>query len=58
MCQNFKPSLKIIMDDGDQYFEKKIVSKNLHNVRCQILIDGWQLIMSTWHHGCSYNGVA
>ncbi len=23
MCHNFRPSLTIIMDDGDQYFEKK-----------------------------------
>ncbi len=26
-----KPSLVIIMDDGDQCFEKKTMSKNLHN---------------------------
>jgi hypothetical protein len=25
---------------------------------CQILIDGWQSMMSTWHHGCNYNGIA
>ncbi len=30
MCHNFGPSLIIIMDDGNQYFEKKkIMSKNL-----------------------------
>jgi hypothetical protein len=46
------------MDNGDQYFEKKIMSKNLHSVTCQIIIDEWQLMMLTWHHGCSYNGVA
>jgi hypothetical protein len=34
------PSLTIIMDNGDQYFEKKIMSRNLHNAACQILIDG------------------
>ncbi len=35
-CHNFGPSLTIIIDDGDQYFEKKIIfmSKNLHNVMC------------------------
>jgi hypothetical protein len=46
------------MDDGDQYYEKKFMSKNLHNAMCQILINGWQLMTSTWHHGCSYNEVA
>jgi hypothetical protein len=46
------------MDDGDQYFEKNIISKNLHNATCQILIDGWQLMKFTWHHVWSYNGVA
>jgi hypothetical protein len=40
ICHNLGPSLIIIMDDGDQYFEKKIMSKNLHNAACQILIDG------------------
>jgi len=30
----FRPSLTIIMDDGDQYFEKKIMYKNLHNATC------------------------
>jgi len=36
MCHNFEPSLIIIMDDVDQYFEKKIhfMFKNLHNVMC------------------------
>jgi hypothetical protein len=48
------------MDDEDKYFEKKIIfmSKNLHSATCWILVDGWQLMTSTWHHGCSYNGVA
>jgi hypothetical protein len=57
---NLEPSLIIIMDDKNQYFKKKIIfmSKIFHNVMCQILIDGWQLMMSTWHHGCNYNGVA
>jgi hypothetical protein len=45
------------MDDGDQYFEIFFMSKNLHNAMCKIFINGWQLMMSTWHHGCSYNGV-
>ncbi len=33
MCHNFGPSFIIIMDDGDQYFENKIIlmCKNLHN---------------------------
>jgi hypothetical protein len=44
----------IIMDDGDQYFEKKIMSKNLHSTTCQILINRWQLMMLAWHHECSY----
>jgi len=36
MCHNFGPSLTIIMNDGDQYFEKKIIfmSKSLHSVTC------------------------
>jgi signal transduction histidine kinase len=55
---NFGPSLTIIMGNGNQYFEKKIMSKNLHNAISQILIDVWQLMMLAWHHVCSYNGVA
>jgi hypothetical protein len=39
-CHNLEPSLTIIMNDGNQYFEKNIMSKNLHNAMCQILIDG------------------
>jgi hypothetical protein len=38
MCHNFEPSLTIIMDDGDQYFEKNL-SKIFHNATCQILIN-------------------
>jgi hypothetical protein len=57
MCHNFEPSLTIIMDDGNQYF-KKNKSINLHSATCHILIDGWQLMMSTWHYRCIYNGVA
>jgi hypothetical protein len=52
-CHNFGPSLTIIMDNGDQYFKKK----NLYNDMCQILINGWQLMTSIWHHGCSYYGI-
>jgi hypothetical protein len=39
---NFEPSLIIIMNDGDQYFEKKIIfmSTNLHSATCQNLING------------------
>jgi hypothetical protein len=33
MCHNLEPSLTIIMDDGDQYFEI-FVPKNLHNAMC------------------------
>jgi hypothetical protein len=59
-CHNFEPSLTIIMDDGDQYFEKKIVfmSKFFHNATCYILIYGWQLMTLAWHHGWNYNWVA
>jgi hypothetical protein len=39
-CHNLGPSLTIIMDDGDQYFKKNIMSKNLHNATYYILIDG------------------
>ncbi len=49
-CDNFLlchvsqlgPSLTIIMNSGDQYFENKIVfmSKFFHNATCQILING------------------
>ncbi len=41
-CHNVEPSLIIIMDNGDQYFEKKIIfmSKNLHSAMCHILIYG------------------
>ncbi len=53
-CHNLEPSLTIIMDNGDQYFEKKLCPKISHNAMCYILTDGWQL---AWHHGCSYNGV-
>jgi hypothetical protein len=41
-----KPSLVIIMDDGDQCFEKKTMSKNLHNATWQFSIDGWQSMTS------------
>ncbi len=58
MCHNFRPSSTIIINDGDQYFEKKIMSKFFHSAMCQIIVNGWQLMMSTWHHGCSYNGIA
>ncbi len=36
MCHDLGPSLTIIMDNGDQYFKKKIIfmSKNLHNAMC------------------------
>jgi len=34
------------------------MGKNHHIAICQILIDGGQSMMSTWHHGCNYNEVA
>ncbi len=36
MCHNLGPPLKIIMNNGDQYFEKKIIfmSKTCHNTMC------------------------
>jgi hypothetical protein len=40
MCHNFKLLLTIVMDDGDQHFEKTFMSKILHNATCLILIDG------------------
>jgi len=42
-CHNLRPSLIIIMNDGNQYFKKIIIFmlKNLHSAMCQILIDGW-----------------
>jgi hypothetical protein len=59
MCHNLGPSLTITMEDGDQYFENfNFMSKKFHNAMCYIIIDGWQLMNSTWHHGCNYNGVA
>jgi hypothetical protein len=39
-CHNLGPSLIIKMDDVDQYFEKKFMSKFFHNATCYILIDG------------------
>jgi len=39
-CHNLKPSLIIIMNDENQYFEKKMMSKNLHNAMCYNLING------------------
>jgi len=39
-CHNLGPSLTIIMDNGNQYFEKKLMFKKLHNATCHILIDG------------------
>jgi len=56
-CHNFELSLTIIMNNEDQYLEKQFMSKNLHSATCQILINGWQSMTSTWHHGCNYNGV-
>jgi hypothetical protein len=58
MCHDFEPSSTIIMDNGDQYFKKKLCPKNLHTATCQILIDKWQLMKSTLHRGCSYNEIA
>jgi len=38
--------------------KKKFLSKNIHNAMCQNLMDRWQSMTSTWHHGYNYNGVA
>jgi len=35
-CHNLGPSFTIIMYNGDQYFGKKIMSKNLHSAACHI----------------------
>jgi hypothetical protein len=40
MCHDLGPPLTIIMNNGDQYFEKETLSKNLHSATCQILING------------------
>ncbi len=36
MCHNFGPSLTIVRNNGNQYFEKKIIFmlKNLHSAIC------------------------
>jgi hypothetical protein len=38
-CHNFKPSLTIIMDDGNKYFKKQIMSKKFQSAMCHILMD-------------------
>ncbi len=51
MCHNLKPSLTIIMDDGNQYFEKKnYVRKSSY---CHMSnFNGWMTIndinMTSW----------
>ncbi len=57
-CHNLGPSLTIIIDDGNQYIYIFLKAKNLHNATCQILMDGWKLVISTWHYGYNCNGVA
>jgi hypothetical protein len=36
MCYNLRPSLTIIMNNGNQYFKNKIIfmSKKFHNATC------------------------
>ncbi len=51
MCHNFEPSLIIIIDDGDQYFKKKIMSKFFH--KCHMSnFNRWMTIndinMTSW----------
>jgi len=59
ICHNLIPSLTIIMKDGNQYFEKKKLGPKIFIMPCvKFLINGWQSMKSTWHHGCIYNGVA
>jgi len=51
-CHNFESSLTIILNDGDQYFKKTFIQKSLY-ATCEILMDGWKLVMVAWYHGCS-----
>ncbi len=39
-CHTFKPSLTIVIDDGNQYFKFKNRLKNPHCTMCQILMNG------------------
>ncbi len=39
MCHNLGPSLIIIMNNEDQYFEKKNYVKKVHSATCQFLIN-------------------
>jgi hypothetical protein len=55
MCHNITPST-IIINNEDQYFKKK--SKFFYNAMCQVLMDGWKLLMSTWHYNYNCNGIA
>jgi hypothetical protein len=36
----------------------KKISNNLHSAMCQVLMDGWKLLTSTWCYGCSCSGIA
>jgi hypothetical protein len=46
MCHNVKPSLTFIMNDEDQYFERK----SFLCPKILILPHGWQSMTLTWHH--------
>jgi hypothetical protein len=49
-----------ILKYKNQYFEKNKIYIQKHFIvsRVKFLIDGWQSMKSTWHHGCNYNGIA
>jgi hypothetical protein len=47
----------VIMDGGDQYFQKQISPKNPHNVTFQILMDQWKMT-SCWCYYGNYKLIA
>jgi hypothetical protein len=59
MCHNFGPSLIVIIDNTYQYFKNNNFKiKNPYNATCQILMDGWKLLMLALCCGYNYSGVA
>ncbi len=55
MCHNIRPSLTIIMENGNQYFKKKIILmfKKFHSTMCEDSdFDVWMTIndvnMASW----------
>jgi hypothetical protein len=59
-CHNLGPLVLIIIDAENWYSKDKIIFKlkTPHSAMCEILMDGWKLVTSTWRYGCSYSGVA